>query len=274
MDKLGLLINNLQEMYKSGASEEQLVGVSLEILTTLTTPYVAAPKTEKVSVIMPSFYVAEHNEESVSATEPMQEEPVTAALTVEEPTAILSSEEALVIPVVVVKNEPTAAELQKFEASLTAIKEAEEQHIAAYFTKVEAPILPFSTTIKNVVAEFNEHHEIKEVFELKDALTTDELTINDQLKEDHAEINHTIKLEPVKDIKRAFNINEKYVFINELFRGDDAMFERSLKTINAFQIYPEAQYWIQRELKVKLGWNDNSTTVQHFDTLVKRRFAS
>ena len=59
-----------------------------------------------------------------------------------------------------------------------------------------------------------------------------------------------------------------------LFVGDDAMFERSLKTINAFHIYPEAEYWIQRELKVKLGWNDSSTTVQHFDMLVKRRFAS
>ena len=55
MDKLGLLINNLQELYKSGATEEQLIGVSLEILTTLTTPYTATPKTEKVSVIMPTY---------------------------------------------------------------------------------------------------------------------------------------------------------------------------------------------------------------------------
>ena len=274
MDKLGLLINNLQELYKSGATEEQLIGVSLEILTTLTTPYTATPKTEKVSVIMPTYYVAEQHEETTAKNMSVQEAPVMENIIVAEQPAAETMVEEIVLPVVVAKNMPTAAEIEKFEASLVAIKEAEENHIAAYQTKVEAPILPFSTTIKNVVAEFNEHHEIKEIFELKDTLTTDELTINDQLKDDHAEINHTIKLEPVKDIKRAFNINEKYVFINELFRGDDAMFERSLKTINAFQIYPEAQYWIQRELKVKLGWNDNSTTVQHFDTLVKRRFAS
>jgi hypothetical protein len=51
------------------------------------------------------------------------------------------------------------------------------------------------------------------------------------------------------------------------------MYERSLKTINSFAIFPEAQYWIQRELKVKLGWNDRSEIVDHFHQLVRRRFA-
>ncbi len=274
MDKLGLLINNLQDLYKSGASEEQMVGVSLEILSALTTPYATTPKTEKVSIIMPNYYVSEHNEETLTPPKQIEEVLVMEQSIIEEHSTLIVTEAELVLTPVSAKIQPTETELNKFKASLIAIKEAEENHLAEYLPKIEAPILPFSTAIRNVVAEFNEHHEIKEVFELKDTLTTDELTINDQLKDNQVEINHNIKLEPVKDIKRAFNINEKYVFINELFRGDDAMFERSLKTINAFQIYPEAQYWIQRELKVKLGWNENSTTVQHFDTLVKRRFAS
>jgi len=283
MDKLGLLINNLQDLYKSGAAEEHLVGVSLEILSELTAPPTQVAKTEKVSVIMPSFYV-DHHEEVEKLREPIEKEPVITLTKEEEEDPFLMElikKELVLEPVVtVVKNKPSEADIQKFEASLLLIKEAEELHITKYMLiaespkKPEATILPFNTTIKNVINEFNEHHEIKEVFELKDVLATDEMTINDRLKEELVEINHNLKLEPVKDIKRAFNINEKYVFINELFRGDDAMFERSLKTINAFQIYPEAEYWIQRELKVKLGWNDNSTTVKHFDTLVKRRFAS
>ena len=35
------------------------------------------------------------------------------------------------------------------------------------------------------------------------------------------------------------------------------MYERSIKTINSFNIYAEAEYWISRELKVKLGWNND-----------------
>jgi hypothetical protein len=51
------------------------------------------------------------------------------------------------------------------------------------------------------------------------------------------------------------------------------MYERSIRTINGLNIYPEAQYWIQRELKVKLSWEENSEPVKLFDQLVKRRFA-
>jgi len=78
---------------------------------------------------------------------------------------------------------------------------------------------------------------------------------------------------PVRDLKKAISINDRYLFINHLFRGDENMYERSIKTINGFNIFPEAQYWIQRELKVKLSWLEDNPTVQLFDQLVKRRFA-
>ncbi len=78
---------------------------------------------------------------------------------------------------------------------------------------------------------------------------------------------------PVKDLKKAINADERTDFINELFRGDEAMYERSIKTINGFAIYPEAEYWIRRELKLKIGWEDRNETVRRFDQMVRRRFA-
>jgi hypothetical protein len=51
------------------------------------------------------------------------------------------------------------------------------------------------------------------------------------------------------------------------------MYERSIKTINSFNIYGEAEFWIKRELKLKLAWNDDNEAVQLFDELVKRRFS-
>ena len=74
-------------------------------------------------------------------------------------------------------------------------------------------------------------------------------------------------------MKKAIGINVRFVFIEELFRGDEAMYERSIKTINGFSIFPEAEYWIQRELKTKVGWDEESPTVKHFDQLVRRRFS-
>jgi hypothetical protein len=98
-------------------------------------------------------------------------------------------------------------------------------------------------------------------------------SINDRLKQGKTELVEVLKETPIKDLRKGIGINDRIHFINELFRGDENMYERSLKTINSFNIYAEAEYWISRELKVKLGWNNNNTTVQHFDQLVKRRFS-
>lgn len=98
-------------------------------------------------------------------------------------------------------------------------------------------------------------------------------SLNERLKVDKTELGSVLQESPIRDLKKAIGINDRYLFINELFRGDETMYERSLKTINGFNILPEAQYWIQRELKVKLGWNELSDTVSHFDQLVRRRFS-
>ncbi len=98
-------------------------------------------------------------------------------------------------------------------------------------------------------------------------------SLNDKLKQGKTELVEILKETPVKDLRKAIGINDRFVFINELFRGDENMYERCIKTINSFNIYAEAEYWITRELKVKLGWNNDHTSVQHFDQLVKRRFS-
>ena len=98
-------------------------------------------------------------------------------------------------------------------------------------------------------------------------------SLNDKLRESKKELSDTLKDAPIKDLKKAIGINDRFLYINELFKGDEVMYERSIKTINGFTIYPEAEYWIRRELKVKLGWDDQNQTVKQFDQLVKRRFS-
>ncbi len=98
-------------------------------------------------------------------------------------------------------------------------------------------------------------------------------SLNDKLKQGKTELIEVLKETPVKDLRKAIGINDKFLFISELFRNDESMYERSIKTINSFNMYAEAEYWISRELKVKLGWNNELPSVLHFDQLVKRRFS-
>ena len=98
-------------------------------------------------------------------------------------------------------------------------------------------------------------------------------SLNEKLKQSKIELSDMLTEVPVRDLKKAIGVNDRFLFINELFRGDEAMYERSIKTINNFSIYPEAQYWIERELKVKIGWKESDPIVKQFDQLVKRRFS-
>ncbi len=110
--------------------------------------------------------------------------------------------------------------------------------------------------------------------EVNDTIAANGESINDKLKSSsHKEIGHSIKDTPIKDLRKAIGVNDRYVFINELFRGDETMYDRSIKTINGYSNYAEAEFWIKRELKLKLAWNDNTDAVQLFDKLVRRRFA-
>lgn len=113
----------------------------------------------------------------------------------------------------------------------------------------------------------------KEVYELNDTMVAEEESINTKWQDKHVEVATLLERTPIKDLKKAVNINDRYLFINDLFRGDEAMYERSLKTIQGFSIMPEATFWIQRELKLKLGWTEGSQAVKLFDQLVSRRFS-
>jgi hypothetical protein len=121
---------------------------------------------------------------------------------------------------------------------------------------VEAPVVEISQaglvelkTEPILVA--SEKIEIKEVKEVKDHLV----------------------MEPIKDLRSAIGINDKFQFIQELFSGDEKSFEVGIKTINAFKIFPEAQFYIKRELREKNNWDEESNVVKQFDQLIKRRFS-
>jgi hypothetical protein len=109
--------------------------------------------------------------------------------------------------------------------------------------------------------------------ELNDTIGQNGTSLNDKLKTGRIELAELLTDSPIRDLKKGIGINDRYVFVNELFRGDEAMYERSIKTINGFRILAEAEYWMERELKVKLGWDHGKATTQHFYQLVKRRFS-
>ena len=89
----------------------------------------------------------------------------------------------------------------------------------------------------------------------------------------NTELQEVLVLEPIKDLKAAIGINDKFQFTATLFNGDEKAFEIAVKTINGFKIYAEAQFWIKSNLREQNKWDETAIEVKAFDLLVRRRFA-
>src|SRR5580700_10084541 len=61
--------------------------------------------------------------------------------------------------------------------------------------------------------------------ELNDVIGSGSKSLNDKLKVDSQDLAAILKDSPLRDLKKAIGINDRFVFINELFRGDEAMYE-------------------------------------------------
>ena len=142
-------------------------------------------------------------------------------------------------------------------------------------TSQEIPTLSHQAELPVTESEkYIEPKKPAEIIDFNAILARESESLNEKLKEERMEVATALQEAPIRDLKKAIGLNDRFLFVNDLFRGDENMYERSVKTINSFNIYPEAEYWITRELKVKLSWPDGSETVRLFDQLVKRRFAS
>ena len=160
---------------------------------------------------------------------------------------------------------------QQKEYSLPRPVIAEEvsEPVSRYAPKQQQVLNPaFSSTVETpTLAQYQPKKEVHETIASKKE------SLNDRLKQDKTEVAHVLKEAPIKDLRKGIGINDRFTFVRELFRGDEAFYERSIKTINSFHIFSEAEYWINRELKYKIGWDEEKETVKHFYRLVRRRFA-
>jgi hypothetical protein len=181
--------------------------------------------------------------------------------------AVTSSKVSVVMPAANSRFQPVAVDALVEEEPEAEGKEPVRQEAPA---KKEEYSPEFFFDPLTEIPTLSQQHTVKEINEM---IGIRDASLNDKLKEHKVEIGQILNDHPIRDLKKAININDRYVFINELFRGDEVMYERSLKTINSFRIYAEAEYWIERELKVKLGWLETNETAKHFYQLVKRRFS-
>jgi hypothetical protein len=258
MERVGTLIHKLKDLFDQGASSEQLTAAAQMLLSELETanpPVLEPEKPSKmgVSVVMPRGARTSKPEQLVQAKLPLD---------IPDDASPITSIQAPINTSVDIPAELDIQEPFEFVNTSKGPSISEMNSGWLFDTSTEIPTLALQQ-------KKNEFEEINQLMHSIHSMPV----LNEKLRANHIEIGTMLNNEPIKELKKGIGINDRFLFVQELFRGDETMYERSIKTIDGFAIYPEAQFWIQRELKLKIGWNDDSATVKHFDQLVKRRFS-
>lgn len=76
---------------------------------------------------------------------------------------------------------------------------------------------------------------------------------------------------PVLDLKDAIGINDKFLFVNELFGGSMEKYNKSIDNLNDLKTLNGALIYLN-ELKIELQWNSNNEAYKKLSDLVARKF--
>ena len=74
----------------------------------------------------------------------------------------------------------------------------------------------------------------------------------------------------VADLRTTIGINDKFLFINELFDGNMRIYDEALKKLNDCNTMAQADLLLL-DLKIVYNWDSESPTVKKFVELVRRK---
>lgn len=114
-----------------------------------------------------------------------------------------------------------------------------------------------------------------EISEIKDT-EVKRLTLNEMLS---AKLNQNSlgakniqSNKKVDDLKAAISINDKMVFIKELFNGYNLAYSEAIEILNRFESQEAADNFLQKNYAIKNDWGNKQSTVLRFYEYLNKKF--
>ncbi|HZX57614.1 MAG TPA: hypothetical protein VFE54_02770 [Mucilaginibacter sp.] len=119
--------------------------------------------------------------------------------------------------------------------------------------------------------------EIHPVASKKETPAEEPLTINQMMSaklhkasDKAAEHPH---VQPVADLKQVITLNDKLLYIKDLFNGYNLAYSEAIDILNRFSKFEEADNFLKTNYAVKNHWDSKQATVDKFYALLERRYA-
>lgn len=177
-------------------------------------------------------------------------------------------------------SEPVASQTPPAETLEKSVIEEEEENIVAeedleVEEKAEEEVEEKSNeTIKN-------EEQVEEIEDTSSENQNDEApkltpeSLNEKISKlsQSESLANKLQNQPIKNLKTAIGLNERFLFANELFSGDGSEYNRAIEEFNHLESLDAALRLIEHKYQPTYNWDFDNRTVQNFLLYLKRRFS-
>lgn len=168
----------------------------------------------------------------------------------------------------------TVEDLQSEPANSNLIVEDQRQVFVPHITEsveniVEEPTLEevVSTIEQEVVSEKEE--EARKPMSINELIQQQKMAGKNLTQQFNTSTRQT---ERVLDIKTAISLNDKLLFIRDLFNGYSLAYSEAIELLNRFDNFEEADAFLQSNYALKNGWSEKPQTVEKLYVVLRKRF--
>ena len=111
-----------------------------------------------------------------------------------------------------------------------------------------------------------------ESFKTENREEENKISLNEKFKISSIDLSEKLKHSERKNLKEKMDLNERYVFIQELFEGDAEYFNKSLRELDQCKSMEEAQEYIKTSIEEKFAWEEKQKYASKFIELVLNNF--
>lgn len=281
--QIGNLLLDINKQYEELKKENNLDNVSLALLKGqvdyLSAHIQALTFIDPVNIsdVSTSNISTSNLEPVFTASTPNAEVEMDAQETFEEITEILPTnkiEEQPVLPIVEAEEGEEVGEVPVVVKAESTSQESEN---------VEVPQVPLPKTVVQEVVIEEKVVEIPtpSVTEPVIETPTRPLTLNERIQQQkRAGVNMTQQFQTsatadrTLDLKSAVSLNDKLLFIKDLFNGYTLAYSEALEILNKYASLAEADAFLQTNYALKNGWADKPQTVEKFYALLRKKFVN
>jgi hypothetical protein len=114
--------------------------------------------------------------------------------------------------------------------------------------------------------------KVKEPIAVQKPFEQKDTSLNEKHRNEGASLFEKHSKSKIEDIKTAFTLAQKFLFIRELFQGNADEFNKALETINSSADHRSAMDMLRNNFAGKYKWDSEKDEVKEFYEIIERKF--